>query len=461
MGKRKILCINSPFGVLHYDGYEQDEFNTSVSFFDYDVVLIDSDYIVDEYEIEEKLYQNRKVLTENSSFALREQCGFFRKQITDYLQAGKNVFVLIGMNENCIVYTGESKYDGDGKNARKVRIVNEFDMYSFLPFKIEVSHLCGSDIQPCCHAPFADFFKKNCDILEYNGILSTKEKIVQLARVNGADKVVAAAVPYKRGNVVLLPHPWDEGAYDNEKEWREHSISFLNSILELDQNLSVDANQLAFPQWAQKYSILNEAAQLVARDCLLSEMKVMKEKLEQQEQSIRNIQQYKYLITSSGALLEKSVKMVLSNLGFSILEAEDRRSDIIAKYGDTNIVAEIKGVSKSAAEKHAAQLEKWVSQFLEETGSCAKPILIVNGYCALPLDERIESVFPDQMIKYSTLREHALVTTTQLLCLYIEVQNHPECKEERIQELLSTIGIYSRYTNPFEFIERRIGENYA
>ena len=79
-------------------------------------------------------------------------------------------------------------------------------------------------------------------------------------------------------------------------------------------------------------------------------------------------------------------------------------------------------------------------------------LLIVNGYNTLPLDQRTEEVFPDQMLKYSTSREQTLITTTQLLCLFVEIQEHPDCKEERIQELLSTTGRYNRYTDYSEFI---------
>lgn len=453
MRTKKILCINSPFGVLDYDGYEQDDFNSSVSFFDYDVVLIDSDYIVHNFDCEKKLYQNKKVLTENSSFAIKKQYDLFRKQIIDFMQTGKNVYVLVGTNEDCVVYTGDIQYSGTGRNARKTRIVADFNMYSFLPFEITITHICGNNIDPCCSSPFVDFFKKNRNILDYYAVLKTNEKVNPLAKVNGSDKVISAIVPYMNGNVIFLPHPWDEGAYDTEEEWKTDSIRFLNSIWELEQAITIGEDELVFPQWANKYSILNEAEQLSNRDSLLSKISALQELLEQQEHSIQHVQQYKYLLTSSGALLEKTVKKVLTELGFTLFEPEDKRSDIIAKYGDTYIVAEIKGVSKSAAEKHATQLEKWSSQFLEEKEQKAKPILIVNGYNNLPLEERTEPVFPDQMVKYSISREHALVTTTQLLCLFIEVQNHPECKNERIQELLSTIGIYSRYSNPFEFID--------
>ena len=169
--------------------------------------------------------------------------------------------------------------------------------------------------------------------------------------------------------------------------------------------------------------------------------------------AVQEVQKYKLLLTSSGTTLEEIVKQVLDELGFTILEAEKGRSDIIAKYGEVAIVAEIKGVTKSAAEKHAAQLEKWVAQYIEENEVSPKGMLIVNGFCDMPLNERLEDVFPQQMLKYCVSRGHVLLTSTQLLCLYIEVCKNPICKEERITELLSCVGKYERYRETKDYLK--------
>ena len=159
------------------------------------------------------------------------------------------------------------------------------------------------------------------------------------------------------------------------------------------------------------------------------------------------------LLTSTGAQLEEIVKIVLSEIGFSLIEPEKGRSDIIAKYKNIDIVAEIKGVSKSAAEKHAAQLEKWVSKFIEENDKVPKALLIVNGFCEMPIQKRPTSIFPDQMMSYSTARNHILISTTQLLCLYIDTKLNNDCIEEKVEVLLSTVGVYQKYENINEFLK--------
>ena len=98
----------------------------------------------------------------------------------------------------------------------------------------------------------------------------------------------------------------------------------------------------------------------------LEKLQKLKDKIQKQQEDILKLQQYKMLLSATGEYLEEIVKVVLSEIGFTLVESEKGRSDIIAKFNDIDVVAEIKGVTKSAAEKHAAQLEKWVSQFIEE-----------------------------------------------------------------------------------------------
>ena len=115
---------------------------------------------------------------------------------------------------------------------------------------------------------------------------------------------------------------------------------------------------------------------------------------------------------------------------------------------------EIKGLTGSAAEKNAAQLEKWASDFIDKNEKSAKPLLVVNAFRELPLEQRTEVAFPNQMLSYSKSRNHCLITTTQLLCLFIEITENPDCKDERINELLTTVGVYNRYSDYTNFIKK-------
>ena len=174
-----------------------------------------------------------------------------------------------------------------------------------------------------------------------------------------------------------------------------------------------------------------------------------------------DIQKYKALVTESGSQLEDIVSDVLRELGFKLKETVTGRSDVIADYNSRGVVVEIKGLTGSAAEKHAAQLEKWVSEFIQDTKKVPKALLIVNAFSQTPISKRkTKKVFPDQMLRYCRAREQCLISTTQLLCLFIDIQNNPETKEEKICELLDTVGVYEKYPNVEEFLRPVKTEGY-
>ncbi len=51
-----------------------------------------------------------------------------------------------------------------------------------------------------------------------------------------------------------------------------------------------------------------------------------------------------------------------------------------------------------------------------------KGVLIVNAYREISPSERTEAPFPHQMLSYSHVRKHCLITTTQLLSIFLEIQ---------------------------------------
>ena len=136
---------------------------------------------------------------------------------------------------------------------------------------------------------------------------------------------------------------------------------------------------------------------------------------------------------------------VLSELGVEATTGAPGRDDLILKFEGRVAVAEVKGVTKSAQEKHAAQLEKWVSEYFTEHGVHPKGILIVNPYCNLPLDKRTEQAFPNQMLKYSTNREHCLLTTVQLLGILLTTWDRPEIRPEIVRSIFDNVGVFDGY----------------
>lgn len=442
---QQILGINTNFESLHYKGLVNSDFRSTMSFMDYDAVVIDTSYIDARYGVDySKTFQGKRLVSKDESHRMLEDFERTKKQIIEFLKQGKNVFVLMGEHENCFIYTGEIKYSGTGKNARGTNMVTEFEILSFLPIDIKPTMVWGEKFNISCQSPYSVFFQATKDMIYYNAYFEAPEKSSLLVIPN-SDKAVSAVFEYEKGKIIILPYPHIEENYATENEWQKCGKKYLDALFDLNNALMSPADTYLLPMWTDNIKILNEEDEANKLEQELKKLKNIEARIKKQEESIKKIQYKKNLLVASGKSLEEVVKETLREIGFKLCDSEVGRSDIIASYKDVDIVAEIKGVSKSAAEKHAAQLEKWVAQFIEEKEHAPKAILIVNGYCDIPLSERTEEVFPNQMLKYCEARGHVLLTTTQLLCLYIEIKDNPSCAEARIMELLSCVGKYQRY----------------
>lgn len=218
-------------------------------------------------------------------------------------------------------------------------------------------------------------------------------------------------------------------------EWIAYVTNYLSSLFELNARLtSSDDADYQLPKWIDTITILDEFDRINNRNATAQQIKRLQECLTEQDNAVHAVQTYKRLLTDTGKTLEKIVIKVLSELGFTILETETNRSDVTAKYGDINIVIEIKGVNKSASEKHSAQLEKWAATFFETNGHTPKPILIVNAYRNIPLQERIDPVFVPQMIEYAESRKHALIVCEMSKAERVSAEILSKCFNENYDE---------------------------
>ena len=447
--QQRMLGINTKFLLSNRNDFTQISFSSHHSFFDFDAVVINTRNLVNQYHSKENLtYENKLLLSKSNSMIICDDYKRIKQQIIDYLTEGKYIYLLMGQNQSFFIYTKAKNY----MTGQFDDYITNFDVYSFLPISINETYIHGQEIHFCSHPPYKEFFEKIADFTQYAVYYTAHAIATPLAKIKDSENVVSSAIEYSNGKIICLPQPNFISDSNYTTYWKDHANSFLDSLFELNARLQAP-EAVVIPAWAESISILDESHHIDAKNQIINDIAELERNLHEEEDMIRHIQNYKNLIASRGTALEEITKQILSELGFMLFDTEPGRDDIIAKYNDIDIVAEIKGVKNSAAEKHAAQLEKWVSTFLEKNERTPKPILIVNGYCETPLQERKDPVFPDQMIPYSTSRNHALLSTTQLLCLYIEIQINPSVKEDRIKELLETVGVYQRYDDISQYIK--------
>lgn len=321
----------------------------------------------------------------------------------------------------------------------------------YLPIKVNYEVLCGKEYDIVRKELYYSFFQSFNKYISYKNIISC-DALESLITVKGTDKCIGGICDAYQGKIIFLPafvQPSFETQILNGIK-QDHSCEekrdeiFLKAIQELEIKLSTNIDE-NLPDWTNTVQILNEQKIIHDIDSTNRQIELLQKDLEKKQTELTSVQSFKFLLTSSGETLENIVKRTLTEIGFTLCETDENRSDIIAKYKDVDIVAEIKGLTKSAGENNSAQLEKWASEFMEKNGKEPKSILIVNGYCELPLSERKEAVFPNQMLSYAKKKEQCLLSTYQLLKFFVDVKEHPENSDNLIMELLETVGIYKKY----------------
>lgn len=443
MKNKKIIGINTHFllnTTKEFSSFRQISFEKNISLYDYDTIIIDSKIKFQGKSAERKSYQNGLCLSDETVFQLSTIFDSFRTQLTELLQQGKNIYVIMNLSE--------TYYHLDYQHERY-----DFDIMSYLPIRVEYEILSGQEFYIENKEPYNSFFSLIKQYISYENIIKC-DFLEKLITIKGTDKCIGGVCNIYNGKIIFIPNfsqlqPQPpvllfSNQANNTTAREERDKIFLKAIQELETKFSTNTDEI-LPDWTNNFQILNEKKILQNINNINNQIKFLQKELDQKQEELTTVQSYKLLLTSSGKTLENIVKRTLQEIGFSLCETEENRSDIIAKYNDIDIVAEIKGLTKSAGEKNSAQLEKWASEFMENNGREPKSLLIVNGYYELPLEERKEDVFPNQMLKYANKKEQCLLTTYQLLKLFIDIKEQPENSNSLIMELLQTIGIYKKY----------------
>lgn len=453
MDKLNIIGL----GIYGTDDIEEivdiEPFSSQTSLLDYSSAIISVEGIVYEYVNTPGKFQGLDCLDDdNKSARLVSDMSRRKNEIIELLKQGNNIFVILPSEQYLYIRTGKKEYSGTGRNRAVTNIVNIFNMLSFLPVDIKTVKATGQNIKYVGDERFNIIKEEILHDLRYYSYISEGEG-KSLLQIANTTKSVGMLIEYLNGKIILLPEFADENLYDSDKEWELAIGKCINTLVTLDADLKQSPAGFKLPEWTKNFLIPTEKEELKKLNIYEKQLEEIKNMISCQEIVIKELQRLKLAFSSTGENLEKICKEIFLKLGFTDLPSENNRSDLVLKYGSMDIVVEIKGLNKSAGEKNAAQLEKWVSEHIEKYDKQPKAILLVNAFRNIKLDERDEDVFPKQMLKYAINREQCLLSTTQFLCLYLDCMKSPKKKEDIIKRLLNTVGVYNEYMNFKDFIE--------
>lgn len=445
----KLLCIDY---AETYAPADFAEFSSDTSCYDYDVVIWDPGQSLWHYTSGSESYMGLNCLSDYYSVQITADIARRRKEFLELINSGRMLVVIARPPQKFYYATGEKSHSGTGRNRSTTRHVAAADMWEALPAEIAPIAASGKNIQLVGEGGLQALLRKHATYMRYTAVLE-KAPGSTIAKIANTERIVGTTLNSKNGGaLVIMPsvafpeHDEDDEADDTVPE----GFTFQTDLLAWASERI--GSKEALPEWASKYLVANESA---TKAGILTQEKAIakaKKKLETSQDELRQIEEKKQLFTGTGRQLELEVRKVLELLGGNVEEPEPGRDDWIVKFPEGVAVVEVKGVTKSAAEKHAAQLEKWVANYLEAEGVLPKGILVVNTWRQKALDERTEASFPEQMLAYSKARNHCLITGLQFLGIREAIEKDPSQKQKLRKQLLEEAGIFTGFTDYKDFL---------
>ena len=175
----------------------------------------------------------------------------FKKEITDFLNTGKNLFIFLSEKKNYRL-TNNVTSPRKGQNTYDTYY---FINYNFLPFELgKLISASGKHIVFTGYSVFSEFYKLFSKNLTYK--LYIEEPNHSEIVFTGKDKKKILGAVYKagKGHIIALPYlMYDEEQfteYDDEGEtyWTDEATIFgnqlLSSLLNIDQQLSNNSDKM-------------------------------------------------------------------------------------------------------------------------------------------------------------------------------------------------------------------------
>lgn len=462
----RLLSLD--YDPVYGDDATRSSFSGDLSAFDFDVVIWDPLESFRSYHWTTR-FQGLPCLSAHESVRFKADVARRREEFVDLVNSGRVLIVIGRPPQECYATTGEVTYSGTGRNRRGTDMVAKADLLAALPMKSETKFkkARGDRIEVLGDGPISALLRRYRKNLTYNAFVAGPPGVV-IGQVHAAANrpVAFRQVSQGGGLFAVIPapafldeyvpedgeEPYDEDADEYSPYDNEVAAAFQEELLEAVTKLA-GVRDDDRPEWAQTY-VTQQQRDAQARVLTQQQaVETARAELSKAESDVAELMAHDQLYLGSGRALELEVRALLVLLGGTVTEPEAGRDDWRVSFPEGDAVVEVKGVGKSAAEKHAAQLEKWVASAITEDGKDPKGILVVNTWRATPLSQRTQPDFPDQMLPYCKARGHCLVTGLQLFIIRCEVAADPGTAKKWREKLLNTKGKISgvkRWTSVLE-----------
>jgi hypothetical protein len=338
-----------------------------------------------------------------------------------YLQAGRKLVIFVSVPTSVMI-----------RDAGKALTLPTTDCLPFCPkfIALDGTRLNKKIQNPS--DPFSVFWSAHSEsFTSYHGCLS--ETVGQVLLEAPGGQALGALVEAEGGHVLFLPEPL--GAIDG----------LCEGLLHMFLSFSRESGEPP-PAWSLDLVTHTERS-------LFAEIAAIERQRDTLEESLRSLQgklaaesRLKLLLSANGTELEQAVLDAFVELGFTAKPGPQGRDDLELVFRGELGVAEVKGVEASAAEAHANQLEKWLSERRMDGQDVKKGILVVNAYRRQAPNSR-PAAFPDNVIRFSTKRDHSLLSTTQLFNMVLLARADSGSRDTSAVAIWNAIGLVEGFVD--------------
>ncbi|MFA6977889.1 MAG: hypothetical protein WC209_01095 [Ignavibacteriaceae bacterium] len=328
-----IVGINFTFPTNDDDFLKLDSFG-SLSEIDIAIILLSFSDCNYDQDSSTPSYNGKKLLNHTSSTELSEHIDHWKREISNYLQNGKTLIVLLTQQENLYFHTGKKEYSGTGRNQRVTNIVNSVNNYDFLPFQLSVYPSEGHTIL-ATNSVVNSFYMENKNILRYEAYTTAKEIIPYFLSKN-KDKILGGYLKILNGDVIVLPQiEIDYELFQKQNgDWNVKGLRYgaklKEQFYELNKNIKSFAENNPPPSWANYDQYELNSALEIKRE--IANLNQTIEKSIKQKEELQNLlpqeQILKNLLFESGKPLELAVILALQTLGYSAENYNDGKLEL-------------------------------------------------------------------------------------------------------------------------------------
>ena len=418
--------------------------NSQDSLLDADIVLF-YPTIRGFYRANPDLYQGKPSLSEDSSFQLQKAINHWRRELFDYVKAGRTVFLILPDLDEVYVDTGERTYSGTGRNRQTTTLVRGVSNYGLLPLPMEFVQSKGNSMKLVTqNTLLKDYWQEFGEQSQYRVYIEKTESVEPLVVTPDGSRVVGGLFQGKDGGAVFAL-PWvdiNNGAFRVEtpqgksawtraaKEWGTKLVQILTS---LDSAIRSQGQVTPKPQWAMDDIYATKKETELSRELLgvQGEITELEKRREDLESQMGDEGWLKALLFEQGKPLEEAVLQAMRLMGFEANNYRDSTSEIdaVLECAEGRCIGEVEGRDNKPIDinKMRQLIVNIQEDFArEEVLELAKGVLFGNAYRLTPPSERPAEHFTAKCMTSAQSSGIALVRTCDLFEVTRELIDYPD-----------------------------------